>query len=137
MKSPTVRLQCGFLFLVHASCTKIVHWLAFLHSWLQGVSKRTSGERMKFVALHLTFPVFSLSQFFFKLGYLAGERRLFLQTGERNNGGLYELCVNLTHCGNKLVVIGKTVRSLRNVEGSLCACNSGGNLSEHDVTPNV
>ena len=92
---------------------------------------------MKFVALHLTFPVFSLAQFFFELGYLASERRLFLQTGERNHGGFYELCVNLAHCGNKLVVIGKAVRSLRDIEGGLGASNGSGNLSEHDVTPNV
>ncbi len=136
MKIMTMRLQYCGLSLAYAGCTKIVNWLALLHAWLQSVSKRTSWERMKFVTLHLTFPVFNLSQLFFKLGYLCGERRLFLQTGESNNGGIYELCVNLTDCGNKLVVIGKSVRSFRNIKGSFCTGNGSRNFSEHDETPN-
>ena len=137
MEEATIRLQYRVLSLTHASCTKIVNWLALFHAWLQSVSKRTRWERLKFVALHLTFPVFNLSQLFFKLGYLCGERRLFLQTGKSNSCGLYELCVDLGHCGDKLVVIGKTVRRLRNIKSGFRAGNSSRNFSVHSETPNV
>ncbi|TXH17369.1 MAG: hypothetical protein E6R00_04660 [Gammaproteobacteria bacterium] len=137
MKIVAVWLQYRGLSLTHASCTKIVHWLALLHAWLQGVGKRTRWERMKFVTLHLTFPIFNLSQLFFKVGYLCGERRLFLQTGKRNSGGLHELCTDLGDCGDKLVVIGKAVRRLRNIEGGLGAGDSSRNFSVHSETPNV
>ena len=137
MKIVAIRLQYSGLSLTHACCAKIVHWLTLLHAWLQSVGKHTSWERMKSVTLYLTFPIFNLSQLFFKLGYLCGERRLFLQTGKRNSGGLHELCVDLGYCGDKLVVIGKTIRGLRNIEGGLSAGNSSRNFSVHSETPNV
>ena len=136
-KIASVRLQYCFLTLVYTCCANVVKWLSLLHAFLQRMSKSFRLELMKSIALHLTFPIFNLLQFFFKVGYLAGERRLFLQTGERNNGGIYKLCVDLGYCGNQLVVIGKAVRRLRNIKGGFGTGNGGGNLSEHDVTPNT
>ena len=135
-KPAVVRLQCGFLFVIHTRCTKIVKRLALLHAWLQGKSNRSRWEFMKLVTLHLTFPVFTFSQLAFKIGYLAIERRLFLQTGERNNSSIHKLCVNLTDCGDKLVVIGKAVRRLGDLKGGFSAGNGGRDLGVHDLTPN-
>jgi len=137
IKKVTMRLQCSFLSLIHAGCTKVVKWLTLLHTWLQRISKRFSWEFIKTITLHLTFPVFNVSQLFFKLGYLAGERRLFLQTGKRNSGGLHQFCINLGNCGNKLIVIGKAVRGLRKIKGGFSTSDCGGNFGVHEVNPNV
>ena len=133
----SLRLQSGFLFLIHAGCTNIVRWLTVANIWLQSISKRTSREHLKTVAVNLTFPIFNLSQFFFKLGYLCGERRLFLLTGERDSGDSHKLYVHLRDCGNKLAVIGKTVRGLRKIKGYFGAGHSGGNFGKHEASPNV
>ena len=137
MERTSLWLQGRFLFLVHAGCANIVRRLTAAHIWLQSVSKRTSRERLKTVALNLTFPIFNLSQFFFKVGYLCGERRLFLLTGERNSGDGHELGVHLRDCGNKLIEIGKTVRRLRNIKGYFGAGHGGGNFRKHEISPNV
>ena len=58
-KVTTMRLQYSFLSLIYACCTKIVKWLALLHAWLNGVSKRPGRKLKKNIALHLTYPVFN------------------------------------------------------------------------------
>ncbi len=64
---------------------------------------------MKPISLYLGFKSFNFSQLIFKFAYPIGERRLFLLTGERNSGGLHELCINLVDCGGKLVIISKVL----------------------------
>ena len=103
----SVWLHTRYLALAHASLAEIMKRLSVLHFWLQHKSSRASGERMRFVFLRFTFPVFELHNFLFKLAYSLGEKRLFLLAIERDLVCSQELGINLGYCGDQLVVIGK------------------------------
>ncbi len=105
-------LQDRFLALIHATCAKIVSWLAVFHVWLYGISVSSKREPCKLIPLEIGFQAFYLSQFIFKFCYAIGETRLLLLAGECNSGRLHELCVNLVDCGNKLIVISTTMSNL-------------------------
>lgn len=131
IKNAASRLQSGFFLLIYAGCANIVRRLAVIHFRLQHISKCSSSECMKFITLYLTFPIFELSQFFFKLGYFAGERHLFFKTGESNDMSIHKLCVDLGNCGDKLVVIGKTIRSFDYFKRCFNAGNNGRKFGKH------
>ena len=137
-----VWLHMGYLALAHASITQIMKRLSTLHFWLQHKSSCASGELMKFVFLRFTFPVFEFHNFLFKLAYSLGEKRLLLLTGERDFVCSQELGINLGHCGDKLVIIGKRLVGaypiadyLQTLKCSIYFCVQG--MSPKDIKPNV
>ena len=137
MQKASVRLQCGLLFLVHAGCTKIVHWLAVFMSWLQRVGEGSNWELKKRVALNLTLPVFNLSYLLFKFAHPLGERRLLLLARQLRSDGIRELYLNGGNCGKEFAVIGEPVSSFDKLDSGLGALDSGGDFGVHLKTPNV
>jgi hypothetical protein len=136
-KTAALRLQCGFLFLIHASCTKIVHWLAVPHSRLQGVGERSRWKLKKRIALNLTFPVLNLIYLLFKFAHPLGERRLFLLARQLRSDSVRELYLNGGDCGKEFAVIGKTVSNLDDLDSRLGTLDSSGDFRVHLKTSNV
>ena len=136
-KQAAMRLQYGFLSFIYAGCTKIVKWLALLHAWLNGISKRPGWECKKRIALHLTFPVFNLSYLLFKFAYPLGQRRLLLSALQIRNESLRQLFLDCVDSSKKFTVVGQRVGSLNQLGQGLSALNGSNNLGVHDLTPNV
>lgn len=134
----SIRLEEKLLSGLVAIGTKPMWWLAVTHAFLQRYNGTLSLKNAdKRIALFLCFPVFELHQFFFKFAYSLGERRLFLLTGERNSGGVHELCAHLGDCGNKLGVVRKLLGGFNKFPKGFGALNGGGNFKIHGETPNV
>ena len=132
-----MRLQYSFLSLIYACCTKIVKWLALLHAWLNGVSKRPGWKLKKNIALHLTYPVFNLSYLLFKFAHPLGQRRLLLSALQIRDESLRQLFLNCVDGGEKLNVVGETVSGLKQLGEGLGALDGGNNLGINGLTPNV
>lgn len=137
MERASVRLQCGFLFLIHACCTKIVHWLSVLLAWLQSVGECSSWELKKRIALHLTFPVFHLCYLLFKFAHPIGERRLLLLACQLRSDGIRKLYLNGGNSREKFTVIGEAVSGFDEINGGLSALDGSDNFGVHAKTPNV
>ncbi len=95
-----------------AVATQLMRGMQWLHVALCHISKQTSGNLKNFIIIRLSFPVFNLHQFFFKIAYSTGLRLLFLKTGERPCLSQYQFGIYLGNCGDDLIVIAKTLRGL-------------------------
>lgn len=75
-RRPVRRLQERLFALLIAVCTEAMRRLATGHRRLQNVGERSGIVAFQFVAILLTFPVFQLHNFLFKLAYRLGSIRL-------------------------------------------------------------
>ncbi len=132
-----MRLERGYLFLVHTGCTKIVHRLAAIQASLQRVSESTGWELKKRIARHLIAPVFHLCYLLFKFAYPLGERRLFLLACQCRCYGIRELHLNRSDGSEQFAVIGNSIRGLHEVNGGLCALDGSDDFCVHVAKPNV
>ncbi len=132
-----MRLECGYLFLIHAGSTKIVHRLAVLQAGLQRISEGTGWELKKRVARHLIAPVFHLCYLLFKFAYPLGERRLLLLTCQCRRDGIGELHLNRCDGTKQLAVIRQPVCGFDEINGGLCALDGSDDFCVHVVKPNA
>lgn len=89
---PFLPIDEGFTPVFVAVCTYLMRKFGRLHAVLQSVAERPVPFVVKFVAILLTFPVFEVSHFFFKLAYSCNQRRLRLMCGE-------DMFLKLYDCG--------------------------------------
>lgn len=130
---PVLRLKYRLLSVLEAISTKIMRLLGGAHIWLQNVGERPLPYVLKFVALRLAFPVFELSQPFFKASYALNQRKLLMLRGEKcglefdDFGGL-KCCV----AGCRLV---QFTQRFGDVQQRLEGGNSGKNFRRHEGEP--
>ncbi len=130
---PVLRLKYRLLSILEAGSTKIMRLLFGAHFWLQNVGGRPLPYILKFVALRLAFPVFELSQPFFKASYALNQRKLLMLRGEKcglefdDFGGL--------QCGFAGCRFIQFTQRFGDVQQRLEGGNSGKNFRRHEGEP--
>jgi len=72
----SAKLKDRFYAVLVASCTYAMPRLTALHVWLDNVQKSRIAAIFKLVALLLSFPVFNLKYFLFKVAFGINQRRM-------------------------------------------------------------